>query len=997
MNHAEKDFPQEGSLAETPSAARRYLWPRLLSLSTFFKKRESRLVRLHVGRMVGIILLAGSVLLSILQGYGVYALSELHRTHHMATLALSAEKLRGADLATIEQELERLVHTPSFRSASLHAQDGTPLLSRTRAPLSTSVFLALFSSPWVSAPLTYPIALKQDNENPHVFTLRLEPDSGFVATQIERTLFPLLTLTLSWLLTVALLLSFRMLRQVTDPLEALAKAIVKVDPKHPAKKPLPLPANHRKDEIGVVVRGTNYLLLHLEQALQREQKHIRAREAREVLFRGVVDHVLEGIVCLREDFRVIQANHHAAALLHHTGDDLTGNDFSLFLPPAAREAFIEALTELDVSSMPALATQTAHPVQTAQTAQAEQTAQTARNVPAQTLRVTLASHEGREDVHLDINATCYTIEGERFYVLTFRDARYTTKSVQALQVSEERLRCAVQATGCGAWDYDLESGTLWWTPEFMAALGYAPHEIPQTIDGKYALIHPEDLAWVKNSMSRFLGGDNAEYNPEYRIRRKDGTWVWVEERGILQKNEAGKVVRFLGAMMDCSERKKFERQLMYMATHDSLTDLPNRTLLQDRLEHAILSSKRNTLMVAVLLIDVDRFKLINDSLGHEIGDQLIRALAKRLQESMRPMDALCHLSADEFAVVCEDITAPQEAARVAKRLISAMHHPFTVDGTQLTLSVSVGISLSPTDGESAQSLLRNADTAMHNAKANGGNGYRFFVRDMNDAAVERLSMERRLALALETQQFRLHYQPKVDLETGALRSAEALIRWPQRDGKYIPPDQFIPIAEETGLVVAIGEWALREALSQICAWRDRGFIPVPVAVNLSGKHLVAGGMDELILRLLREYDVPPHLLEVELTESSLMEKIDKVMETLGRLRDAGVGIALDDFGTGYSSLSWLRQLPLTTLKIDRSFVMDIPEKPDANAIAAIILETGHQLGMKVVAEGIDTEAQRDFLRSRQCDYGQGWFFSRPLRASLFETKLEKKTADTRKN
>lgn len=561
---------------------------------------------------------------------------------------------------------------------------------------------------------------------------------------------------------------------------------------------------------------------------------------------------------------------------------------------------------------------------------------------------------------------------------------------QETRSSEERLRLAFAATRAGLWELDVQTGKFWCSPEFGALLGLDASTLPTTLAGRDALIHPEDLEWVKASAQRYLTQEAQDYMPEYRMKRRDGVWIWVEDRGQALWGEDGTVIRFSGIVTDCTERKRFEKQLSYMATHDPLTDLPNRTLLNDRLLHAVSAANRSGLMVGVLLIDLDRFKLVNESLGYEIGDQMLRDIAARLQQMIRPSDTLARLSADEFVVLSEGLPNPQEAARTARRLLSAMSQPYLVDGNHLSVSASIGVSVSePTmsPAQDVQQLLRHAETAMQKAKAAGGNSYRFFVPEMDKEVVKRVNLERTIQDAIDRQQFVLHYQPKVDMVSGRVLGAEALIRWPHMRLGNISPGDFLQIAEESNQILAIGEWTIRETLAQLGAWRDKGLELVPVAVNISGRQLMVGGVDELILRLLREFDIPPHLLEIEITESSVIAGIDKVIPMLQRLRDAGVGVALDDFGTGYSSLAYLRQMPISTLKIDRSFIRDVPAKANACSLVALIVDVGHQLGLDVVAEGVETEDQRQFLEDNKCDIAQGWLFHKAMSPSRFAKLL----------
>lgn len=766
--------------------------------------------------------------------------------------------------------------------------------------------------------------------------------------------------TVAWLLGFTLLLSFTFLRQLTLPIEHLAARMGRVNPLQPGKSLIPVPADVANNEIGHVIRATNQLLHKLDEGLRNERIHAHEIEEREVFLEQILDNMAEGIACLSSDGKITRINHAASVLIGRRSTELIGSEFA---------------TLLSFGDRPRLASRYAKLGQ--------------RDTPEGSLALEASLTTKNGELNIALNLTRLGNDGNSGYIVVFRDISENKRAQIKLKENEERFKLALRATRCGVWDHDLKTGSFWWSPEFLSMLGHDESQFQASLDEKLKLIHPEDVAWVKTSAERYLAQEAPDYNPEYRMKHKDGSWVWVEDRGTAEWDAAGVAIRFSGTMNDCTERKRFEKQMMYMATHDPLTDLPNRTLLNDRIEHALVGNQRVGLMVAVLLLDIDRFKLINDSLGHEIGDQLIRSVAQRLQQNIRPTDTLARLSGDEFVVICEDLPTPQEGARVAKRLLSSMATHFMVDGNQLNIGMSIGISVSPSDGINSQDILRHADTAMHSAKAAGGNCYRFFVAEMNTEAVQRLNMERQIHEGIEKQQFILHYQPKVNIQTREVIGAEALIRWPHRTLGMINPMNFIPVAEETGQVLAIGEWVLREALAQICSWRSRGYDPVPVAVNLSGKQLMAGGVDELILRLLKEFDVPPHLLEIEITESSVMTRMDKVLGPLKRLREEGVGIALDDFGTGYSSLAYLRQLPISELKIDRSFVRDVPDKQEANSIASIILQIGKELGLKVVAEGIETEEQLTFLQERQCDIGQGWLFYKALPATTFEKKLRK--------
>jgi len=768
-----------------------------------------------------------------------------------------------------------------------------------------------------------------------------------------------LALVAAWLVGFALFLSAGFVRHVTRPVIKLAERLNRVDLGRPKQSVLAVPASHVTDEIGLVIRSVNKLLLRLDGSIARENMAKGLIQEHEIQLNHLFDTVLDGILVLAEDMTIRRSNSAATKLIGLNAMELNGRHFGDFILQNDRQDIVDRLYRLNPAGQPTL------------------------------LQITLLGAE-HKNLLLDLNAKMFETAQRRGCILVLRDISHSYQTQKNLLLSEQRLQLAVKATRSAIWDQDLANDTYWWSSELLNMLGYSEGEFSPSHETKVSLVHEEDVEWVKTSIDRYLRREIPTYNPEFRVHRKDGTWLWVEDRGTAEWDITGKPLRFSGIMSDCSERKQFEQQLMYMATHDPLTNLPNRTLLLDRLDHALLHATRKGLMVGALLIDIDRFKLINDSLGHNVGDQLIKAVANRLQQNLRPSDTLARLAIDEFVVICEDLPTPQEAARVAKRLLSTLSQSFTVEGHHLHISVSVGISVSPSDGNSPQDMLRHADTAMHSAKANGGHCYRFFIADMDRDAVARLMLERQLIDAIERQQFVLHYQPKIDIATRQPMGFEALIRWPHRLLGNMSPVSFIPVAEETGQIIAIGEWVIREALSQICAWRDKGLVPLPVSINISGKQLMAGGVDELILPLLREYDVPPALLEIEITESAVMTKLEKILPVLHHLRESGVGISLDDFGTGYSSLSYLRQIPISVLKIDRSFVRDVPHKAEANSIAGIILAVGQQLGIKVVAEGIETEEQLEFLKNNKCDVAQGWLFYKALPPNKAEALLARK-------
>ncbi len=472
-------------------------------------------------------------------------------------------------------------------------------------------------------------------------------------------------------------------------------------------------------------------------------------------------------------------------------------------------------------------------------------------------------------------------------------------------------------------------------------------------------------------------------------RHKDGHDVPVEIFLQLVRLE-GQDPRFVAMVSDISERKQTEQRIAHLASHDALTNLPNRNLLQDRIRQALIHARRNGSQGAVLFIDLDKFKVINDSMGHDVGDLLLKQVAQRLVSSLRSQDTVARQGGDEFIVVLHSVANAQVAGTMAQKLLDALLLPCQIEGKELYISASIGIAVFPDDGEDADTLLKHSDTAMYHAKEAGRNNCQFFARRMNQLAVEKQALETYLRHALERNELLLHYQPIVDMASGKLAGLEALLRWQHPEQGLIPPLKFIPLAEETGLIVPIGEWALRSACMQLKAWQDQGYDVPQLAINLSVKQFRQKTLAETIARILDETGVEARFVELEITENVFIDNSDEMVETLLTLNDMGLKLSIDDFGTGYSSLSHLKRFPIDTLKIDRSFVQDIVTDPDDASIVAGIIGLAHSLRMKVIADGVETEAQRAILALQGCDQYQGYYFSKPLPASEIVTKLQRR-------
>ena len=442
------------------------------------------------------------------------------------------------------------------------------------------------------------------------------------------------------------------------------------------------------------------------------------------------------------------------------------------------------------------------------------------------------------------------------------------------------------------------------------------------------------------------------------------------------------------ALRHAIDRHRIQVETTYLAQHDAVTNLPNRLVLNDRISQAISLARRRKTATAVVFLDLDRFKYINDSLGHAIGDGLLQSISVRLVASVRDSDTVTRQGGDEFVILLTEIANSQDAAKSAKRILLSLTAPHVIGGHELHIDGSIGISVYPVDGEDAETLVQNAETAMYHAKETGRNNFQYFTAEMNAKVVARQSLEASLRRALEREEFLLHYQPKVDLNTGEITSVEALIRWQHPDRGLVSPAEFVPIAEDSGLIVPIGRWVLREACRQSRAWQDAGLPPIPTAVNVSSVEFRKTDFVESVQTILRETGLEARYLELELTEGVLMDDAKFTASVLQELKGMGIRLAADDFGTGYSSLSYLREFPIDILKIDRSFINQITADCDGSTIVDAIISMGKSLKHVVVAEGIETEEQRAYLQAHHCQEGQGYLFSRPLPVAQFAALLQ---------
>ena len=547
---------------------------------------------------------------------------------------------------------------------------------------------------------------------------------------------------------------------------------------------------------------------------------------------------------------------------------------------------------------------------------------------------------------------------------------------------EQRYRAVVEQSGEGIFQVDVESLALRDANGALARLlGYTEQElIGLNLEDLYDRL--PDVA--RNYVGLVLKA-RRHITHEVQYKRKDGTWLDVETGANVVTHDGKDVLSIV--VRDITERKLAQEQIHYLAHYDPLTNLPNRVLLRDRLRQDLAHAERNRWMVGVIFLDLDRFKLINDSLGHHAGDRLLQTVAARLKGCVRHGDTVSRQGGDEFVIVVSEVRDAEGLNAIADKLLAAVAESYDIHDQEVNITTSIGISLYPRDGDDADSLLKNADMAMYQAKAAGGNDCQFFSSDMNERTRERLSLENSLRHALERDEFYLVYQPQVDLNTGKLFGMEALLRWKHPQLGDVPPMKFIPLAEETGLILSIGEWVLRSACAQLQEWRRQGFEGLRMSVNLSARQLLQKRLATRVGDILNDTGLSASLLDLELTESMLMENMQENIATLQALRQMGVAISIDDFGTGYSSLAYLQRLPIETLKIDRSFVRDIVARDSDAPIALAVIALAHSLGHNVIAEGVETEAQLDFMRDHGCEAMQGYYFSKPLSAESFTELL----------
>jgi diguanylate cyclase (GGDEF)-like protein/PAS domain S-box-containing protein len=592
--------------------------------------------------------------------------------------------------------------------------------------------------------------------------------------------------------------------------------------------------------------------------------------------------------------------------------------------------------------------------------------------------------KGSFDRELLVKSICYAISRSQAQNQVQKYYQENERSKRTLQDKDERFRNLVSNIPGAVYRYTLSEAREW-RVEFVSDMvkeifGFpASAFMERDIAFYFEKVLPQDLPLLQEAFQKAVR-EGASFSVDYRVRHMNGDFRWVHDQGRAIPDGEGKIIHVDGVISDITERTKERERFNQLVYYDALTNLPNRELFVDRLDQAVQQVLRKKEIGAVLALDLDHLKRINDTLGHPIGDQLIKAVSTRLLKTFYDSDTVTRMGGGTFIVLLSRIAKAESATNAANKLLTAFKLPFHINEHELFTSCSVGIALFPNDGETSDILIKNAEAAMHIAKDRGKDRYQLFSSSIANNSFERLVLENSLRRALERNEFRLHYQPQLDLRTGRTTGVEALIRWQHPDLGFIPPAEFIPIAEETGLIHPIGEWVLRTACRQKKLWDQQGLKPLRVSVNLSARQFHQGNLVEMISDIIKKSDIDPKELDLELTESTIMTFLDETTATLRKLKDIGTHIAIDDFGTGYSSLMYLKTFPIDTLKIDKSFVKDITTNSDDRAITQAIISMGHSLKLEILAEGVETKEQFDFLRSHECDIIQGFLFSKPIPA-----------------
>jgi diguanylate cyclase (GGDEF)-like protein/PAS domain S-box-containing protein len=546
---------------------------------------------------------------------------------------------------------------------------------------------------------------------------------------------------------------------------------------------------------------------------------------------------------------------------------------------------------------------------------------------------------------------------------------------ERLPLKREDLMRIINHLDVAVWIINIQNNKAFFSNGFLKVFGRSPEEFYNDFDLWEKTIHPDDISVVQKRKSEKQKGEKTK--DEYRILTPTGEVRWIQDRGIPFQDEEGNWTIYIGIIIDITDRKKTEAQIIHSANHDDLTGLPNRKCFGEHLNKAIKNAHLNNTQLAILFIDLDQFKMVNDTLGHNKGDQMIKQVGNRISSCVRSQDHVARQGGDEFIILIQHVKA-NDVDLIAERILRSLDLPFILEGNEIFITASIGISVYPQHGKDAETLIKNADAAMYEVKDNGKNDYSYYSLDIENANNRKLAITNGLHKALENGEFQLYYQPKIDISTESVKGVEALLRWNHPILGFISPMEFIPVAEDTGLIIPIGEWVLHEACRQFKEWESHGIAPKSMCINMSPKQLMDKQLISTITAILNEYNFNPEHLDLEITETVGMHNFEDAIAKLNQLKEIGIKLALDDFGTGYSSLSYLRQFPIDFLKIDRSFINEVLINCQTASIVKSIISIAHTLNLQVIAEGVETEEQLEYLREQKCDYAQGYYISPPV-------------------
>lgn len=557
----------------------------------------------------------------------------------------------------------------------------------------------------------------------------------------------------------------------------------------------------------------------------------------------------------------------------------------------------------------------------------------------------------------------------------------------ALIVSEQRYELAVEGADCGIWDWDIKNDIHYVSPKWKTYLGYCENELDNNFDTWANLLHPDEKESVISKVDSYILSKTGSYENVYRMLCKDGNYKWILSKGKAIWNSEGKAIRLAGSFTDISEHKHIEDRLNLLAYYDTLTELPNRVLFEIKIKELITEKNKSNTKFALIYMDIDNFKHINDTLGHMSGDLFLKYISDILKSQVKAPDFAARLSGDEFAIIIENINDKNDVINRIQILLKHLRKPWMLDNQEFFISFSIGVAIYPEHGDTLSLLLKNSDIAMYCVKKNMKDDYCFYSDNIQTENVKQIRMINELRHAIDNEEFALVYQPIIDLNSGKLIGVESLVRWIHPIKGVISPMEFIPLAEETGLIHEIGKWVLKTALFQKKTWEDQGYPHIKMSVNISGKRVTNDDLISEVRDLILKTNLNSEEIQLEVTETAVMEDINASTRVLKELRDMGVKIALDDFGTGYSSLTYLERLPIDIVKLDRTFIKGISNVGQSNVIVESVIKLTHDLNLGIVAEGIETKDQLEFLKLNNCDYGQGYLFSKPVTEEEIEKLL----------